>query len=131
MSWARLVEVVSNMTDWRSEYEAAADKEAARFAGVSDRDLMDAFRCGTTGDYYAAWREVATRHPSAEACWLLYDVLRSERPYLDRYHCAAALLELLRCREFEPVQLSAAWPEVPQNLDRLCRIVETTVGPRP
>lgn len=117
------------MSDWRSRYEDAADEEAARFARATDRQLLEAVRNGATGQYYTVWRALAARRATAEFCWLLYDLLNSDRPYLERYHCAAALLQLLHCDEFEAVQLSAGWSTVPGNLARLRRIVEAAVGP--
>lgn len=117
------------MSDWRKEYEDAAEKQAKRFARASDRELLEAVRRRATGDYYVIWYEIAKREPTAEACWLLYEVLRSDRPYLDRYHCAAALLALLGCKEFEEVDLSAEWPVVQDNLTKLWAIVESKVGP--
>jgi hypothetical protein len=118
------------VTDWRKQYEDAAEAEARRWARRPDRDLLDAIRRRKCGDYYVVWYELAKRPPTAESCWLLYDVLLSDRPYLDRYHGAAALLALLRCEEFEEAQLSADWPEVPANLVRLRAIVESKFGPR-
>lgn len=117
------------MTDWRQQYEDAADADARRFARFSDAQLLEAIRTRATGDYYVAWYELAKRKPTADACWLLYEVLRSDRPYLDRYHGAAALLALLRCKEFEPVELSAEWPVVADNLARLRTIVASTFEP--
>ncbi len=90
---------------------------------------MQAIRGGATGDYYVIWHEVAKRTPSAEWGWLLYGILLSDRPYLDRYHCATALLALLHCTEFEEVELSADWPEVPENLAKLRAIVASKFGP--
>ena len=117
------------MTDWRSQYENAADEEAARFARATDRALVEAIRSGATGQYYTVWRAIAARRATPEICWLLHDVLHSNRPYLDRYHCAAALLQLLRCTVFEAVELSAAWPVVSENLARMRGIIESSVGP--
>lgn len=117
------------MTDWRKQYEDAAEAQAGRFARFSDARLLEAIRRRETGDYYVIWYEVAKRKPTAEACWLLYEVLLSDRSYLDRYHAAAALLALLGCAEFEPVALSAEWPVVADNLARLRTIVASTFEP--
>lgn len=117
------------MSDWRSQYEGAADEEAARFARASDRGLVEAIRSGATGRYYVIWQEIAGRRATPEICWLLYDVLNGDRPYLDRYHCAAALLQLMRCNAFEAVELSAAWPAVSENLVKLRGIIEAAMGP--
>lgn len=117
------------MSDWRKQYEDAAEADAKRLASATDRQLLAAIRRRTTGDYYVIWYEVAKRPPTAETCWLLYEVLLSDRPYLDRYHCAAALLALLDCKKFEAVELSADWPVVPDNLAKLRGIVESEFGP--
>lgn len=118
------------MSDWRKQYEDDAEAQAKRFARFSDRELFTAIRHRQTGDYYVVWSELARRKPTAETGWLLYDVLLSDRPYLDRYHCASALLALLCCEEFKEVDLSADWPVVRDNLARLRVIVELTFGPR-
>lgn len=114
--------------EWRTQYEEAAQAESALWTRASDRDLLERIRSGKTGSYYGLWREVGSRRPTPETCWLLYDVLNSARPYLDRYHCADALLKLIGCREFEPVQLSAGWPVVRENLARLRGLVEAAIG---
>lgn len=118
------------MSDWRAQYEDDAEKHAKRFARFSDLELMSAIRRRATGDYYVIWYEIAKRTPTAEMCWLLYEVLLSDRPYLDRYHCAAALLALLRCTEFEEVELSADWPVIHENLAKLRAIVASKFGPQ-
>ncbi|MCC7495301.1 MAG: hypothetical protein IT204_23330 [Fimbriimonadaceae bacterium] len=116
------------MSDWKQQYEAAAEAELRRWQGGTDAGLLAAVRRGQTGDYYTIWYALAQRPATAAVCWTLYEVLRSERPYLDRYHCAAALLTLLRCTEFTPVALSAGWPAVPANLLRLRELVVAAVG---
>jgi hypothetical protein len=116
------------MSDWRTQYEVAAEQEAARLARASDRELLEMVKTRKTGGYFALWRILGARAPTPEICWRLYDVLVSDRDYLDRYHCADALLKLLRCSEFEAVQLSADWPAVPGNLQILRGIVERAVG---
>ncbi|MBL9166196.1 MAG: hypothetical protein JNN07_00475 [Verrucomicrobiales bacterium] len=118
------------MSDWRKQYEDAAEDQARRFARFLDRELREFIRRRATGDYYVIWYEVAKRTPTAETCWLLYEVLLSDRSYLDRYHCAAALLALLGCKEFEEVELSADWPVVPGNLARLRAMVASKFGPQ-
>lgn len=117
--------------DWKQAYEAAADAEAARYERLSVAELLREIRRGRTGDYgKPIWDAVARKGTAAEVGWALYDVLGSERPYLERYHCAAALLQVLHCSEFEPVALSAHWPTLPGNLARLAELVEQAAGPR-
>lgn len=120
----------STAGDWRQQYESSADDELAQYEKASDSELLQLIRSGKTGEYYTVWRAIGSRPASPEFCWTLYDVLLSDRPYLDRYHCANALLQLLECKEFEPVQLSAAWPVVQENLARFKEMVESKMGPR-
>lgn len=117
--------------DWKQAYEAAADAEAARYERLPVAELLRDIRRGKTGEYGCPiWDSVARKGTAAEVGWALYDVLTSERPYLERYHCAAALLQVLRCSEFEPVALSANWPTLQGNLARLAELVEQVAGPR-
>lgn len=116
------------MSDWRAQYEDDASAEGARLARMSDDELLSIVRRRATNGYFAVWHTLGTRSPTRAICWTLYDVLQGGWPYLDKYHCAAALLRLLRCTEFEEVALSADWPVVPDNLRRLRTIIVETVG---
>lgn len=118
------------MRHWHDAYEDAAEAEARRWREASDAALLGAIRAGQTGDYFTLWTEASRRPRTPALCWALFDVLtRPARPYLERYHAAAALLELLGSTVFEAVELSAPWPEVPANLQRMQAIVTETVGP--
>lgn len=119
------------MSDWRSQWEDASSKESQRWQRASDAELIAAVRQRATGEYYALWRELGKRTATVELCWVLFDVLESDREYLDRYHCADALIALLRITDLEAVALSAGWPEVPANLQRVRGMIESTFGARP
>ena len=119
------------MTDWRSQYEDAAEAEHHRLAGMSDAQLLSLVVRRKTDGYYAVWRVLGTRRATPELCWTLYGVLTSDWPYLDRYHCAAALLQLLRITDVEEVELSADWPVVPENLRKFRERMVTVVGAPP
>ena len=118
------------MSDWRNQYESAAEQELAEFRQMTDDERLESIREGRTGEYYTIWQSIAARGISREVCWTLYDVLIGDHPYLDRYHCANALLKLLGCTLFEPVELSAAWPVVTQNLASLEELIGREVGAR-
>jgi hypothetical protein len=118
------------MADWKADYEDAADREAARFARLAVDDLLREIRAGRTGEYHTIWGIAASRGTASQVAWPLYDVLLSDRPYLDRYHCAAALLRALACTEFEAVALSANWPTRTQDLSRLHDVIARSVGGR-
>ena len=87
-------------------------------------DLLEAIRRGHWGEHHMIWYSLAKRAAPRDAAWLLFHVLESDAPYLDRYHCAAALLQLLKCPDFEPVALSAARFPLAQNLAQLRARIE-------
>lgn len=118
------------MADWKADYEDAADREAAHYLRMSAHDLLLEIQAGRTGEYHTIWRAVTSRGTASQVAWPLYDVLRSERPYLDRYHCAVALLRAIDCTEFEAVALSANWPTRPGDLSRLEGVITRSVGER-
>jgi len=118
------------MTHWRDEWESHADAEAAKYEQAPVALLLSDIRHARFGDYYTLWSAVARRASLAEAGWLLLDVLRSDAPYLTRYHCADALLKLLRCDEFEAVALSAERFPLARNLAQVRALVEAQIGAR-
>lgn len=118
------------MSDWKRQYEDAADTELARNARRPLADLLRDVGLGRVGEYSTIWGAIAERGTPEQVGWALYDFLTSTRPYLDRYHCARALLQVMRCTEFEPAELSANWPTLAQNLSRLQQLVEAAIGPR-
>lgn len=119
------------MTDWKTQYEASADAEFVDFSARPLDELLAAIRSGQAGEYFQVWQAGADRGTAAQVGWTLFDVLVSDRPYLERYHCAGALLRVLGSVEFKPVQLSAAWPSRAENLMKLRQLLEAAAGPRP
>src|SRR5262245_19858670 len=92
--------------------------------------LVEHIRDGRFGDYHTIWYSLARRASLGEAAWILLDVLESKAPYLARYHCAAALLKLMQCTDFEPVALSAGSFPVARNLAEVRSRVEARIGAR-
>lgn len=119
------------MTHWKDQYEAAADAELSAHMKRPMSELIAEVRRGQASDYHQLWQAVAARGTPAQVGWVLFDVLLTERPYLERYHCADALLRVLKCTELEAVDLSAVRPTRAQNLERLRQLVEQAAGPRP
>ena len=65
------------------------------------------------------------------AGWLLFDVLNRPIDYLYRYHCAAALLGLLKISHLEPVQLSSDNHNREANLEAVRVLLEKAIGRHP
>lgn len=118
------------MSQWREAWDSHADDEAARYDKMPVADAIADIRRGRFGDYYTIWRAIARRATLAEVGWELLDVLESDVPYLARYHCAAALLQLLQSAEFEPVALSAKGFPLARNLNEVRARIEARIGPR-
>lgn len=93
--------------------------------------LLNDIRAGRYGSYYAIWDVIGRRASAIEAGWLLFEVLNRPIDYLHRYHCAEALLKVLRCEVFEPVHLSAESLGMRENLAALESILRERIGPRP
>jgi hypothetical protein len=116
--------------DWREDWERAAEQERAHHDRLPAGVLVDNVRRGRFGDYYTVWYSIAERATLAEAGWVLFSVLVSDAPYLVRYHCAAALVRLLKTSDFEAVELSAFRFPLRTNLRLLRERIEAQIGPR-
>ena len=109
--------------EWRKEWEWHADKESERYDAMSVPRLVEEIRRGHVGDYHTIWYALARRATLSDAADVLLGVLESDRPYLERYHAAASLLELLQSQEFEPEELSAGRFPLAENLARFRALV--------
>ena len=109
---------------WEREAGAEYDRYMARPAGSLLADVI----AGRYGKYYQLWRAVAAKATLAEAAWPLFAVLRSGAPYLDRYHCADALLSLLGTPAYDPVRFTGGRPDQAAQLDRLELLLRERVG---
>jgi hypothetical protein len=116
------------MSDWRKEWEWHADAEQARHDAMGAAELLANVCARRWGDYHTIWYAIAKRADLADAAWPLFSILESNAEYLDRYHCAAALLQLLGCSDWEPVELSATRFPLADNLARLRSMIVARIG---
>ena len=114
---------------WRELWDEHADAERQSQDRRPVSKLLEAVRRCKFGDYYTLWLAIAAKATLAEAGWTLLAVLESDVDYLHRYHCAAALLQLIGDLKFEPVELSAARFPLAENLAQVRRVLETRLGP--
>lgn len=113
---------------WQDHWDEAADDE---YRSMEERPLSELLAdagSGRFGSYYTIWRVIGRKAALAEAGWVLFAVLEGEADYLHRYHCAGALLELLRNIGMEPVDLSADHKAKRENLARLRRQLVSRIG---
>jgi hypothetical protein len=106
-------------TNWQEAWEHHARAELDDLRALPAADLLAAVRAGHFGGYYVLWDAITERAALADAAWPLMAVLESDADYLDRYHCATALLRLMQSELWEPVQLSTDTPERPARLAAL------------
>lgn len=117
--------------DWRAQWDAHASNESKRYADMPLDELMANLRAGKLGDYRTIWKAIAERGILKEIGWELFDLLQSDHDYLDRYHCADALLKLMKSNAFKPVELSAKYgDQLAKNLKKLETLLEQKIGPR-
>jgi hypothetical protein len=115
--------------DWRETWEQHADGARKKLDAMSIRELCTRIQAGKVDDYHQVWQTIAERATLSEVGWFLYSILESDREYLDRYHCAAALLHLLNERQLTAVDLSAGWGK-DKNLPTIASLLEQRIGPR-
>ncbi len=120
------------MTDrtvhWKDKWDEYSKLEREEMNSIPPERLLDDVRQGRYGNYYNIWYVIAERSSLEEAGWMLFQVLKKDIDYLYRYHCAAALIELLGGYEFERVNLSADQEKIQDNIDRLNRILIERIG---
>jgi len=115
--------------DWRETWEQHADQERGVLGETPVSELVERVRAGQFGGYYRIWYVLAERAKLGEVGWVLFSVLESQADYLDRYHCAAALLSLLGEKRLQAVDLSAEWGRA-KNLPTVEQMLRQRIGAR-
>lgn len=117
----------SSYEEFQERWEQEATREGATFDKMSVRQLLELVRLKQWGDYYALWHAIGDRATLAEAGPMLMEVLHSDAEYLNRYHCAAALIKMAgeKLRDWTPVQLSAGSHPYRDNLEKVRAILAT------
>ena len=113
---------------WKDKWDEYSKLEREKMNLISPEHLLEDVRQGRYGNYYNIWYVIARRATLEEAGWVLFQVLKKDIDYLYRYHCAAALIELLGVDEFEPVDLSADLEKTRDNIDRLKMVLVELIG---
>lgn len=115
---------------WQDHWEDEAERERIDYEAAPVEHLLQNISDGLYGRYYQVWDIVARRADPVSAAWILFDVLERDIDYLHRMPCAEALLKLLDCDRFRPVDLGGTHAEVTENLAALMVVIETKIGPR-
>jgi hypothetical protein len=83
---------------WRDRYEYEAQREAESITTLTETQIISRIERGLLDAYFAIWREAAkkgTVQGSAMPLWRFLQQHPGESWMLHRYHCAAALFEIL------------------------------------
>ena len=111
---------MTTYAEFQALFEEHAQAEKERFDAMTVAALISEIRAGRLGAYHQIWHSLAARARPAEVNDLLLEFLSSSADYLDRYHCAAALLGVNGLTGWEPAHLSAErrFP-VAENLEKI------------
>ena len=106
--------------EFQQQFEQVAARERGHWDAAPVPTLITEIRAGRLGKYYQIWYSLGARAEPAEVNTLLLSFLASEADYLDRYHCAAALIQVNGLRQWTPQELSVPnrYP-VTENLAKL------------
>jgi hypothetical protein len=94
--------------EFQEHFERAAALERQRFDAMPVDAVISEIRAGRLGQYYQIWYSLGARATPVETNSLLLSFLASEAAYLDRYHCAAALIQINKLKSWGPQDLSAS-----------------------
>jgi hypothetical protein len=114
--------------NWRERYEIEAASELAEYEQKSLDVLFNQIRSRQYGRYFSLWRAIASRAQLEQAGWLLFEVLQTESDYLQRYHCAGALLSLMGLNRTDAVNYSADSADRFKNLHDLKVALSDRIG---
>ena len=83
---------------WRDRWDLEARREARALQGLTEEELLERIERGSLGYYYQIWHSIGDKGTIHQAAMVLWDFLRrhpGEEYMLHRYHCAAALFQIL------------------------------------
>jgi hypothetical protein len=97
---------------FQQHFEQTAEAEANRFDSMPVAELIAEINASRFGRTYQIWYSLAKRASPDEVNALFLAFLDSNADYLQRYHCAAALIQVNQLAKWQPHELSAA-PKFP------------------
>ncbi len=112
-------------------YEDDADRELAQLSALPLSELRRRVRDKEFGMSKVIWSAIASKHhESPSVAWLLFDFVKSNAEYLDRYACARALLTLLGTNKYEAADLTIAHRNPAAALADIETMIVSKSGPR-
>jgi hypothetical protein len=119
--------------EFRERWEELAEKEFDFYMAQPASFIEEAVRAGNFGNYYQIWDVVPSKLTLEKIGWDMFKVLNTDLPYLTRFHCARALVEMAdsAAHGIQAAQISAeAQFNVPENLGKLKIIIENKLAAR-
>lgn len=83
---------------WRDRYEYEAKRQANAFENYDEQRLLDRIERNLLDPYFAIWRAIGKKGAIENSAMVLWRYLQrspGKHNMLNRYHCAAALFEIL------------------------------------
>jgi hypothetical protein len=117
--------------DWRERWEDDSQAEYDQFCELALETLLARVATMKLGSHCQIWEAIAAKEDLRTAGWPLFGFVSSGAPYLHRYHCAAALLTLLKLSKYQAAQLTVEHLNPARALADVAKILASRVGPRP
>jgi hypothetical protein len=117
--------------EFRERWEELAEKEYDFYMAQPASFIEEAVRSGNFGNYYQIWEVVPSKLTLEKIGWDLFSILKTDSPYLTRFHCAQALVQMAESAPhgIQAAMISAeAQFNVPQNLEILKTIIENKLA---
>ena len=117
--------------EFRERWEELAEKEYDFYMSQPASFIEEAVRAGNFGNYYQIWEVVPTKLSLEKIGWDMFKVLKTDLPYLTRFHCAQALVQMTDASDhgIQAAMVSAeAQFNVPENLEKLKHIIENKLA---
>lgn len=80
--------------EFQEHWEKTSIKERAKYDAMPLDALLSDIKKGQFGTNYQIWYSVGRRATIEQVGWLFFSILESDTDFLNRIHCATALLSI-------------------------------------
>lgn len=114
--------------EFDASFGGKAEAESRDLASLPVSILLLRVEAGDLGTHYQIWPAIARRATLEQAGGILYRFVRSDADYLNRYHCAEALLTLLGFDDLEAADLTVEHRHPERALERVRAELQSRLG---
>lgn len=115
---------------WRDQYDDSANAEHKSLNAESVEKLKKRVMKKDFGEYYAIWTAIADTKDLPAFGWMMFDFIKSNEDYLQRYNCARALLAMMGTTKYEPQNLTIKHMKPEAALADVEVMLTEAIGPR-